>query len=72
MSPPGHVDAYPSDDAVLLFSSLALASCRDKETSEALEAKFTEAGAPISVAQIRWLMHFFRAQVGGLNAGVAG
>ncbi|KAG2445137.1 hypothetical protein HYH02_008605 [Chlamydomonas schloesseri] len=67
---PGHVDAYPSDDATLLFSSLALASCRDKDTAEALEAKFVEAGAPITVAQIRWLMHFFRAQLSGLGAAI--
>ncbi|KAG2439570.1 hypothetical protein HXX76_004922 [Chlamydomonas incerta] len=67
---PGHVDAYPSDDAVLMFSSLALASCRDREAAAVLEAKFEEAAAPISVPQIRWLMHFFRAQLSGLGSAI--
>ncbi|GIL77717.1 hypothetical protein Vretimale_6749 [Volvox reticuliferus] len=68
---PAHPDVFPSDDATLLFTSLALDSCRDRAASETLSAQLAEQGAGVmSLGEIRWLMHYIRGQLLGLTGAV--
>ncbi len=58
-----HPRVFPSDDALLLFSTMAIHSCVDAGAAAALGAQLEAAGSPISLGQLRWLMHWVRAQV---------
>ncbi|EFJ52768.1 hypothetical protein VOLCADRAFT_102743 [Volvox carteri f. nagariensis] len=68
---PAHPAYFPSDDATLLFTSLALRSCQDGGAAEALGKQLAEAGGGVmSLGEIRWLMHYVRAQLSGLGGAV--
>ncbi|GBF93521.1 hypothetical protein Rsub_06654 [Raphidocelis subcapitata] len=55
----------PSDEAVLVFATIAINSTANAANAEAVDKQIGELGAPggISCAQIRWLMHFVRQMV---------
>ncbi|KAG2500312.1 hypothetical protein HYH03_001888 [Edaphochlamys debaryana] len=67
---PASPDMFPSDDATLLFTTLALKSCTHQATAEAMDEQLAAAGGIVTVAQIRWLMHYIRAQLSGLSGAV--
>ncbi|GFR42261.1 hypothetical protein Agub_g3157 [Astrephomene gubernaculifera] len=73
---PAHPDFFPSDDAALLFSSLALASCQPGRPGgagavAALEEQLAGAGGGVvALREVRWLMHYFRAQLSSLGGSV--
>lgn len=57
-----HPRVFPSDDALLLFATMAIHSCVDAGAAAALGPQLEAAGSPISLGQLRWLMHWLRAQ----------
>ncbi|KAI8465990.1 MAG: hypothetical protein J3K34DRAFT_74041 [Monoraphidium minutum] len=63
----------PSDQAVLVFTTIAINSTANAANAEAIDRQIEELGAEggIRCAQIRWLMHFVRQMVMGQMGAVA-
>ncbi|MEW5297676.1 MAG: hypothetical protein WDW36_000867 [Sanguina aurantia] len=68
-SPP---ESHPSDEALLIFTSIGVRSCTEKANAvaltqqlEALQSRLPGGGdeSSMSLPEIRWLMHYLRAEV---------